>query len=174
MTLAFNQVHLARALKGRGEFQEALDVLDAAEEMSADQGRAIRVYKEEVIKAMKEHMLSFSKAKQFCDKNQMDLDDEEPEKSGKSKAKKEDEKEANAKKENNSSEKSSKKGKEKSDKESLSFQDLQERCDKANTTLKAAEELWTNVKEGKISSEEERLEGLKKMADLVGGNLQTF
>ena len=171
-------MHLARALKGRGEFQEALDVLDAAEEMSADQGRAIRVYKEEVIKAMKEHMLSFSKAKQFCDKNQMDLDDEEPEKSGKSKAMKEDEKEANVKKDNNSSEKPSKKektsNKEKSDKESLSYQDLQERCDKAKTTLKAAEELWTNVKEGKISSEEERLEGLKKMADLVGGNLQTF
>ena len=171
-------MHLARALKGRGEFQEALDVLDAAEEMSADQGRAIRVYKEEVIKAMKEHMLSFSKAKQFCDKNQMDLEDEEPEQSGKSKAKKEDEKEAYVKKDNNSSEKPSKKektsNKEKSDKESLSYQDLQERCDKAKTTLKAAEELWTNVKEGKISSEEERLEGLKKMADLVGGNLQTF
>ena len=171
-------MHLARALKGRGEFQEALDVLDAAEEMSADQGRAIRVYKEEVIKAMKEHMLSYSKAKQFCDKNQMDLGDEEPEKSGKPQAKKGDEKEANVKKENNSSEKPSKKektsNKEKSDKESLSFQKLQERCDKAKTTMKAAEELWTNVKEGKISSEEERLEGLKKMADLVGSNLQTF
>ena len=49
-TLAFNQVHLARALKGRGEFQEALDVLDAAEEMSADQGRAIRVYKGTIYK----------------------------------------------------------------------------------------------------------------------------
>ena len=93
-------------------------------------------------------------------------------------AKKGDEKEANVKKENDSSEKPSKKektsNKEKSDKESLSFQKLQERCDKAKTTMKAAEELWTNVKEGKISSEEERLEGLKKMADLVGSNLQTF
>ena len=70
-------MHLARALKGRGEFQEALNVLDVAEEMSADQGRAIRVYKEEVIKAMKEHMLSFDKAKQFCDQNQMPLEEQE-------------------------------------------------------------------------------------------------
>ena len=41
---------MARALKGRGEFQEALNVLDAAEEMSADQGRAIRVYKGPIYK----------------------------------------------------------------------------------------------------------------------------
>ena len=68
-------MHLARALKGRGEFQEALNVLDAAEEMSADQGRAIRVYKEEVVAAMKEHLRSFNKASKFCKENSI----EEPE-----------------------------------------------------------------------------------------------
>ena len=66
---------MARALKGRGEFQEALNVLDAAEEMSADQGRAIRVYKEEVVAAMKEHLRSFNKASKFCKENSI----EEPE-----------------------------------------------------------------------------------------------
>ena len=68
-------MHLARALKGRGELQEALNVLDAAEEMSADQGRAIRVYKEEVVAAMKEHLRSFNKASKFCKENSI----EEPE-----------------------------------------------------------------------------------------------
>lgn len=174
-------MHLARALKGRGEFQEALDVLDVAEEMSADQGRAIRVYKEEVIKAMKEHMLSFDKAKQFCDQNQMTLDDE-PDINGKGeKPQAKGENKKQVKEEKAEEDKDSKKGETAKDDDSnkksediISFKELQERCEKAKTTMKTAEELWTNVKEDKTSSNQERLEGLKKMAEIVGNNVQTF
>ena len=298
------KVHLARALKGRGEFQEALSVLDAAEEMSADQGRAIRVYKEEVIKAMKEHMLSFSKAKEFCDKNQVDLEDEdEPAKSVKTQAEKEflgekfekpdklqaveefekqveqhlkeekmkaeedsrknvkaqaekeDEKqkikkeldemakqykmpqaakdfekqveqlleETRIETEEDSTEKESKttsnieksdskerdnkkplkedktkkeedstKKKKTFDKttfntksnnegmtkgffgEEVSYKELQDRCVKFTNTMKDAEEMWKNVKEDATTDEQERVEGMRKMASLLGSNLQSF
>ena len=70
-------MHQARALKARGEFIEALDVLDAAQEACPGQGRTIIAYKEDVIKAMNEHMLSFDKANAFAKQNQMMFDDSE-------------------------------------------------------------------------------------------------
>ena len=66
----------------------------------------------------------------------------------------------------------------------MSYKELQDRCDKAKTSMKAAEEIWKNVKKDEDSSNQgelddedlnqERLQGLKKMADIIGCNLQTI
>ena len=50
--------------------------------------------------------------------------------------------------------------------------ELREQCDKFSKKAEAAEELWKKVKEDKTSSEEERIEGLKKLNDLLGSNRQ--
>ena len=51
------QIHLARALHGRGEFQKAIDILELAEEDSKGHTEVINKYKEEVIADMKKYLL---------------------------------------------------------------------------------------------------------------------
>jgi hypothetical protein len=52
---------LSRALKGRGEFQAAIDVLEIAEDVSSEHTEVIVEYKNEMIAAMKEHLISRGK-----------------------------------------------------------------------------------------------------------------
>jgi tetratricopeptide (TPR) repeat protein len=73
------QIHLSRALKGRGEFQAAIDVLEIAEDISSEHTKIIRGYKQEVIADMKEHLISYDKARNIADKNRMPLTEQERE-----------------------------------------------------------------------------------------------
>ena len=127
---------------------------------------------------MKEHLLSFDKAKQFCDRNQMDLDEG---KAGGSQAMEENTTPLEKEKTKKGEEKTDMNGKEMLN---MSYKELQDRCEKTKTTMRAAEEIWKNVKKDEDSSNQgelddedlnqERLQGLKKMADIIGCNLQTI
>ncbi len=52
------QIHLSRALKGLGDYQGAIDVLEIAEECSSGYEEVIGGYKRDVIQQMKHSMIS--------------------------------------------------------------------------------------------------------------------
>ncbi len=51
------QIHLARALKGKGDFQQAIEVLEVAGETSKGYEEVLRRYREDVVQQMKHTML---------------------------------------------------------------------------------------------------------------------
>lgn len=50
-------IHLAKALKELGEFQEAIDILERAEEMSKEQAKIVQKYKLEMIEEHKKSLI---------------------------------------------------------------------------------------------------------------------
>ena len=56
-------------------------------------------------------------------------------------------------------------------KESTTFEELSEKCENAVSNIKEAEKVWKELKEDKTSTEEERIEGMKKINHIVGSNL---
>ncbi len=63
------QIHLARALKGRGDFQQAIDVLEIAEESSTGYEDVLKKYKEDVIAQMKHSLLARVGSKGSADRD---------------------------------------------------------------------------------------------------------
>ena len=54
-------IHLSRALRALGEFQEAIDILERAEDISEDQAKIVKKYKMEMINEQKRNFLELNK-----------------------------------------------------------------------------------------------------------------
>ncbi len=54
-------IHLSRALRDLGEFQEAIDILERAEDISEDQAKIVKKYKMEMINEQKRNFLELNK-----------------------------------------------------------------------------------------------------------------
>ena len=54
-------IHLSKALKELGEFQEAIDTLERAEDISAEQAKVVRKYKMDMIEEQKRSFIESNK-----------------------------------------------------------------------------------------------------------------
>ena len=59
---------------------------------------------------------------------------------------------------------------EKKGKESITFEELSKECERAVSNIKEADKVWKELKKDKTSTEEERIEGMKKINHIVGSN----
>ena len=59
--MLFLDASLAKALKELGEFQEAIDTLERAENMSKEQAKVVQKYKLEIIEEHKKSVLKLEK-----------------------------------------------------------------------------------------------------------------
>ena len=54
-------IHLSKALKELGEFQEAIDTLERAEDISQEQAKVVRKYKMDMIEEQKRSFIELNK-----------------------------------------------------------------------------------------------------------------